>query len=68
MDKNTPHGYNYSLAATCAAPQSQERCRSGRSGLTRNQVYARAYRGFESHPLRQSKIKAGARSQRRARI
>ena len=23
-------------------------------GLTRNQVYARAYRGFESHPLRQS--------------
>ena len=30
-----------------------ERCQSGRMGLTRNQVYARAYRGFESHPLRQ---------------
>ncbi len=40
----------------CGAAQFQERCRSGRSGLTRNQVYARAYRGFESHPLRQSKM------------
>ena len=29
-----------------------ERCRSGRTGLTRNQVCAQAYRGFESHPLR----------------
>ena len=32
---------------------SLERCRSGRTGLTRNQVYPCGYRGFESHPLRQ---------------
>ena len=31
-----------------------ERCRSGRTGLIRNQVCAYAYRGFESHPLRQN--------------
>ena len=30
-----------------------ERCRSGRTGQTRNLLYALAYRGFESHPLRQ---------------
>ena len=35
-------------------PRIPERCQSGRSGLTRNQVYARAYRGFESYPLRQT--------------
>ncbi len=32
--------------------RAKERCRSGRSGLTRNQVYSHGYRGFESHPLR----------------
>ncbi len=32
---------------------SEERCRSGRTGLTRNQEYGYPYRGFESHPLRQ---------------
>ena len=31
----------------------EERCQSGRMGLTRNQVYGSPYRGFESHPLRQ---------------
>ena len=31
----------------------EERCRSGRTGLTRNQEYGFPYRGFESHPLRQ---------------
>jgi DNA-binding transcriptional LysR family regulator len=30
-----------------------ERCRSGRTGLTRNQVCGYPHRGFESHPLRQ---------------
>ncbi len=30
-----------------------ERCRSGRTGLTRNQVYGLPYRGFESLSLRQ---------------
>ncbi len=38
--------------------QKPERCQSGRMGLTRNQVYAQAYRGFESHPLRQFKKRA----------
>ena len=31
-----------------------ERCRSGRTGRSRKPLYARAYRGFESHPLRQA--------------
>src|SRR5690606_40512135 len=31
-----------------------ERWQSGRMYLTRNQAYVQAYRGFESHPLRQS--------------
>jgi len=35
-------------------PDESERCRSGRTGLIRNQVCAYAYRGFESHPLRQN--------------
>lgn len=29
-------------------PSHLEMCQSGRMGLTRNQVYAQAYRGFES--------------------
>ncbi len=29
-----------------------ERCRSGRTGLTRNQVIPYGIRGFKSHPLR----------------
>lgn len=33
--------------------ESTERCRSGRTGLTRNQVYPCGYPGFESLPLRQ---------------
>ena len=34
-------------------PQNRlERCRSGRSGRTRNAVYGQLYRGFESLPLR----------------
>ena len=33
----------------------KERCRSGRSGRTRNAVYGQLYRGFESLPLRQGK-------------
>jgi integrase len=33
-----------------------ERCRSGRTGRTRNPVYGLPYRGFESHPLRQVSI------------
>jgi hypothetical protein len=50
-----PTGYPYTLPPCLAVPQPSplERCRSGRSGLTRNQVYVYAYRGFESHPLRQ---------------
>ena len=32
---------------------SAEGCRSGRTGRSRKPLYARAYRGFESHPLRQ---------------
>ena len=31
----------------------QEGCRSGRTGRSRKPLYARAYRGFESHSLRQ---------------
>ena len=33
--------------------QESERWQSGRMYLTRNQAYVQAYRGFESHPLRQ---------------
>ena len=36
-----------------ASVSRPERCRSGRTGLTRNQLNARAFRGFESLPLRQ---------------
>ena len=32
---------------------SAERCRSGRTGRSRKPLCAQAYRGFESHPLRQ---------------
>ena len=32
----------------------KERCRSGRSGRTRNAVYGQLYRGFESLSLRQN--------------
>lgn len=40
--------------APWTAPQARlERCRSGRTGRSRKPLYARAYRGFESHPLRQ---------------
>ena len=35
-----------------ATPQHKERCRSGRSGRTRNAVYGQLYRGFESLSLR----------------
>lgn len=31
---------------------NKERCQSGRSYLTRNQMYRKRYRGFESLPLR----------------
>src|SRR5665648_390896 len=31
---------------------ASERCQSGRLGRSRKPLYARAYRGFESHPLR----------------
>ena len=34
--------------------RDQERWQSGRMYLTRNQAYVSAYRGFESHPLRQT--------------
>ena len=34
----------------------KERCRSGRSGRTRNAVYGQLYRGFESLPLRQETL------------
>ena len=33
---------------------SKERCRSGRSGRTRNAVYGQLYRGFESLPFRKN--------------
>ena len=33
-----------------------ERCRSGRSGRTRNAVYGQLYRGFESLPFRQRAV------------
>ena len=37
-------------------PQNRlERCRSGRSGRTRNAVYGQLYRGFESLPFRSRK-------------
>ena len=32
--------------------KKKERCQSGRSYLTRNQMYRKRYRGFESLPLR----------------
>ena len=36
----------------------KERCRSGRSGRTRNAVYGQLYRGFESLPLRNKGCKS----------
>jgi hypothetical protein len=33
-----------------------ERCRSGRSGRSRKPLYPQGYRGFESHPLRQTHL------------
>ena len=44
---------------------SLERCRSGRSGRTRNAVYGQLYRGFESLSLRQSTMKRKAISCKR---
>ena len=32
---------------------TQDRWQRGRMYLTRNQAYVQAYRGFESHPVRQ---------------
>ncbi len=40
--------------------RKSERWQSGRMYLTRNQAYAQAYRGFESHPLRQEQENARA--------
>jgi hypothetical protein len=40
-------------APTFGAEDLKERCRSGRSGRSRKPLCAQAYRGFESHPLRQ---------------
>ena len=37
-----------------AAPLALERCQSGRSGRSRKPLSVHAFRGFESHPLRQS--------------
>ena len=50
--KSTVTVSNGALAKTRV--KESERCQSGRMGLTRNQVYGLPYRGFESHPLRQT--------------
>src|SRR5215831_19413078 len=37
--------------------KTTERCRSGRSGRSRKPLCVQAYRGFESHPLRQKRVR-----------
>ena len=37
----------------CRLPMNKERCRSGRTGRTRNAVNGQLFRGFESLSLRQ---------------
>ena len=42
--------------SVAGAPGRAEGCRSGRTGRSRKPLYARAYRGFESHSLRQYQL------------
>jgi hypothetical protein len=44
-------------ASLVTTSRPAEGCRSGRTGRSRKPLYARAYRGFESHSLRQPTFK-----------
>ena len=45
-----------------------ERCQSGRLGRSRKPVCVQAYRGFESHPLRQQRLAKSVNHRRRASL
>ena len=52
MHKNKNYVYICTPEVPIQGAEVTERCRSGRSGRTRNAVYGQLYRGFESLSLR----------------
>jgi formylglycine-generating enzyme required for sulfatase activity len=58
VEVNASLGFYFSVSLGKLSPRETERWQSGLTRLTRNQVWPKGHRGFESHPLRHLPILA----------